>query len=189
MTDPNRCPVTEDYRMFKQPMDPFERALQLLLAHEGGLVDDPDDRGGRTNYGVTHATYDGYRKREGLGVQPVDRITGDEVRAIYKRSYWDACRCDELPWRLAYPTFDAAVNSGPSRAIEWLQGGLGVAQDGIIGPVTFAAANRSDEGAAFAVCRERMDYIVELVRRDRSQLKFLKGWARRILDVAKEVVV
>lgn len=90
---------------------------------------------------------------------------------------------------VGYPTFDAAVNSGPSRAIRWLQAGLGIPADGIIGPVTLSTAGNSTAADVFPVCTQRMDFIADLVRRDASQARFLKGWTRRILNVAKEAIL
>ena len=40
----------------------FEKMLKFVLQEEGGYVNDPHDRGGETNKGITHATYDSYRK-------------------------------------------------------------------------------------------------------------------------------
>ncbi|XDZ70297.1 glycosyl hydrolase 108 family protein [Alphaproteobacteria bacterium LSUCC0744] len=36
----------------------FDNCMIMLLAHEGGFVDHPDDPGGMTNLGVTKAVYD-----------------------------------------------------------------------------------------------------------------------------------
>lgn len=164
----------------------FTRALRLLLGHEGTLSDHAADRGGRTNFGITQATYDDWRRRQKKATRPVDEIGATEVRAIYKADYWDAVRGDDLPWHLAYPSFDAAVNSGPVRARQWLQKGLGVTVDGDIGPITLGAAEASSRDAAVAVVRARGDFIVDLVRRDPTQMVFLRGWIRRLLDVAGE---
>lgn len=166
-------------------MTNFDRALGLMLGHEGGLSDHALDRGGRTNLGVTQAVYDAWRRKQGMPTRKVDLITADEVRAIYKADYWDACRCDEYPWWLAYATFDAAVNSGPVRAIKWMQQGIGVPADGLVGPKTLAAARKASPPMLFGVVKARADFISDLVRRSPSQLVFLKGWTRRLFDVTK----
>ncbi len=169
-------------------MSNFDRALALLLGHEGGLSDHALDRGGRTNLGITQATYNNWRTKQGLMARKVDHITMDEVKAIYRRDYWDACKCDEMPWVFAYPTFDAAVNSGPSRARKWLQQGLGVTADGIIGPATLAAAKAAPMSKALDVVKARGDFVADLVKGNTSQAVFLKGWMRRLFDVVRKVV-
>ncbi|RTH00928.1 hypothetical protein CSW50_10075 [Thermus scotoductus] len=92
----------------------FERALAFVLRWEGGYSDHPDDPGGATNYGITQATYDAWRKRQGLPTRPVREISMDEVRAIYRTRYWDPlpARYAEKDPPLALALFDYAVNSG-----------------------------------------------------------------------------
>ena len=43
----------------------FEIALQALLKHEGGFVNDPRDPGGMTNLGVTKKVWEAFVGREG----------------------------------------------------------------------------------------------------------------------------
>ena len=109
-------------------MDRFERAFALLAVHEGGYSNHPDDPGGATNRGVTQRTYDSYRARHGLERRDVRQITDGEVAEIYRGQYWDAIRGDDLPAGVAYCVFDAAVNSGPGRALRWLQAEIGASR-------------------------------------------------------------
>ena len=75
------------------------------------------------------------------------RSASTETGAIYRARYWDAVAGDELPEGLDLAVFDFAVNSGPVRAVAYLQAALGVAQDGIVGPVTLGAVDgRSGKG-------------------------------------------
>ena len=41
----------------------FERALAMVLRHEGGFVNHPNDPGGMTNKGITKKVYDAFMKR------------------------------------------------------------------------------------------------------------------------------
>ncbi len=99
----------------------FERALSLVLKHEGGFADHPADPGGATMMGITQATLAEWRGRP---------VTKDEVRAlsrveagaIYRARYWDAVKGDDLPSGLDLAAFDYAVNSGPARAVRTIQG-------------------------------------------------------------------
>lgn len=96
----------------------FDYALGRVLGHEGGFSDHPEDNGGETMWGITHRTYDAYRRAKGLPTQSVQEITRSEMIEIYRREYWDAVRGDDLPAGVDYAIFDFAVNSGPGRAAQ-----------------------------------------------------------------------
>lgn len=148
----------------------FEQALKLVLRHEGGYVNHPSDPGGETMHGITQrvARQNGYSGS--MRNMPV------EVAArIYRALYWDAVRADELPESLRFHVFDAAVNSGVSRAVEWLQECGEVKADGIIGPKTLAA---SKAVSAAAYSAHRLRFLTALP----TWGAFGKGWARRICD-------
>ena len=99
----------------------FEKMLKFVLQEEGGYVNDPHDRGGETNKGITHTTYDSYRKSKGLPTRSVKNITDDEVRDIYYNNYYKASGADKLDNpQLSLYVFDTAVNMGVSRAKEFL---------------------------------------------------------------------
>ena len=114
----------------------FETAFDLLITHEGGFSNHPDDPGGATMYGVTEQV----ARAEGYTGAMRD-LPLSFAKQVYRKRYWDACRCDQMPDALRYPLFDAAVNSGPGQAIKWLQAAVGVKADGAIGPVTQQAVN------------------------------------------------
>ena len=158
----------------------FDAALAAVLAHEGGYVNDPRDPGGATNRGVTQGTYDAWRADHQLPLQSVRLITPAEVMAVYKRRYWDAVRGDTMPSGLDYCLFDFAVNSGPKRAITYLQRVLGIADDGKLGPMTMEAANSvSAKDLIEGVCNLRLAFMKKQPTFDR----FGRGWSRRVADV------
>ena len=150
----------------------FDRAVALVLKHEGGYVNDPRDPGGETRYGISKRAY-----------PDVDilRLTEDEAKAIYKRDYWDKLRTDEIPEQLAICLFDAAVNMGRERAIRLLQRACGVAQDGVMGGNTIAAANRLTE----PVVRFSAERVIAYTG-TRGFDTFGKGWLRRTFATALE---
>jgi lysozyme family protein len=100
--------------------DNFERCLAATLQWEGGYSNHPDDPGGPTMKGVIQREYDAWRTGHGQHRQSVRLISEDEVRAIYRRNYWDAMKCGTLPAGIDFCVFDAAVNSGTGRAAKWL---------------------------------------------------------------------
>lgn len=158
----------------------FDRALSLVLASEGGYVDDPHDSGGRTNKGVTQRVYDAWRRGRGLAPRSVRFVASSEVAALYRRQYWDAVRGDDLPAGVDYAVFDEAVNSGPVRAIRDLQAALGVAMDGHPGVVTLGAARTLPPATVVnRICDRRLGFL----RRLRNWSIFGRGWTNRVAGV------
>ena len=158
----------------------FDAALAAVLTHEGGYVNDPQDPGGATNRGVTQRVYDIWRADHQLPIRSVRHITPAEVFAVYKRGYWDRIRADELPSGLDYCLFDLAVNSGPDRAIRFLQEALLVDVDGKLGPQTMGAISEHPvEQIIECVCDLRMHFLRSL----KTFARFGKGWSRRVAEV------
>ena len=157
-------------------MTSFDHAFDLLINHEGGYVFDPRDPGGETKFGIS--------KREYPNVD-IRNLTLADAKAIYKRDYWDRAQCDRLPPDLAFDLFDAAVNSGIGQAIRWLQRSVGVADDGVVGPLTLAQIQRMDDESAI---RARFNgHRLEFMTRLSTWDVFGKGWARRIATNLQKV--
>ena len=153
----------------------FDTAFDLLITHEGGFSNHPDDPGGATMYGVTEAV----ARAEGYTGAMRD-LTLDFAKQVYRKRYWDACRCDQMPDVLRYPLFDAAVNSGPGQAIKWLQSAVGVKADGAIGPVTQQAVNMAaPQPTRQKMIGNRLRFMTQLS----NWPSFSKGWARRIAAI------
>lgn len=156
----------------------FDAAFHRLLGHEGGFVDHPSDPGGATNWGVTERVARAHGYRGDMRDLPVLVAKG-----IYRSMYWDAVRADDLPDRLRYAVFDAAVNSGPRQAIIWLQHAIGADGDGKIGPQTITMARAA--APDFAIRRmlsARLKFMTDL----KTWGVFGKGWARRICDLLND---
>ncbi len=166
-------------------MSGYSQALNFVLRWEGGFVDDPDDRGGRTNKGVTQSTYDSWRSRKSLSSKDVLHITDEEVADIYRTMYWKGARCDQLRDRLAFCHFDTAVNMGPRRAILILQRATGCEEDGDFGPGTKRACDRCDIEATIQTYTEIRATFYHMFAMKPGQDKFLKGWMNRLNSLRK----
>lgn len=156
----------------------FQRALRLVLKHEGGYVNHPDDPGGATNKGITIATYRQFVKPNAT-IADLKAISDADVARVYKLQYWAKVQGDRLPDGLDYAVFDFAVNSGPGRAAQFLQDVLGVTADGQIGPETLAAASRDPAKAIANLCDKRLAWLKGL----KTWPTFGKGWAARVKAV------
>lgn len=153
----------------------FKKCLAELLNHEGGYVNHPSDPGGRTNLGVTQSVWEDWVDRL-VTEDEMKALTPNKVAPLYRELYWDRVKADSLASGLDYAVFDAAVNSGVSRAIKWLQMTVNVPVDGFIGAETL----RASKGASIqAYCAHRLSFLKE-----RSTWPtFGKGWERRVREV------
>ena len=151
----------------------FDQCFEKLIAHEGGVSENPKDPGGLTNYGISQRAYPNLDIRS---------LTLAEVKQLYKRDYWDRAQCDQLPSQLSYLVFDAAVNSGIGQSIRFLQRAVGVADDGVMGAITLSAIKRMDaESLCARFIGQRLEFMTKLSTFD----VFGKGWSRRIADQLK----
>lgn len=160
-------------------------SFKLVLAHEGGYVNHPQDPGGATNKGVTQSTYSAYRRANGQPVRDVRLITDTELSDIYKSRYWDAVHGDELPTGVDHAMYDFGVNSGPSRSIKFVQAIVGTDDDGILGPKTLAAIEAMPPRDLInRLCNARLNWLRTL----NTWGTFGKGWSRRVEAVRREAL-
>ena len=151
--------------------DNFDECLKMLLHHEGGYVNHPSDPGGETNLGVTKKVY-----QEWGGTKDMKDLTVEDVAPIYKKEYWDRCKCDDLESGVDWAVFDWAVNSGTGRSAKAIQKICGAAQDGAIGPKTLALiGTQNTQYVIEEFGKIRQDFYESLKTFD----TFGKGWTRR----------
>ena len=156
-----------------------EDCLARVLASEGGFVNHKSDPGGMTNLGCTKATWEEY---VGHPVSEADMraLTPDDVAPLYKRKYWDRASCDLLPSGLDYAVFDAAINSGPGRAVKWLQEVAGTPVDGVVGRKTLAAV---DAFSPLEIIAQYNDRRLQFLESLPTWPTFGKGWGNRVSHV------
>ncbi len=168
-----------------------ESMISDIIRREGGFVDHPVDRGGPTNYGITHRTLARYLDRE-VTREDVRRMSKELAIEIYRRAYYLEPRIDALPAGIRPLLFDSAVNHGPRRAVRLLQqvlnaAGFGpLAVDGLAGPKTRRqteeAARRMGPWLLAALAEERRMFYRLIVERDPTQRVFLRGWMKRVAE-------
>ena len=161
------------------PETQIQQVVANILAREGGYVDDPVDRGGATNFGITQQTADD------MGLGDVANLTTLTATAAYRRMFAD-WKIDQMN---EYYTFalvaDSCVNHGSGRAIKWLQQALAITDDGVIGPQTLQALNAATgvrNGAAklyASILYFRIAFYGAIIANDFSQAKFAHGWLNR----------
>lgn len=146
----------------------FDSAFARVVDHEGGYVNDPADRGLKTKFGISQRAYP---------TLDIAALTLADARAIYRRDYWERCRCDAMPPVLAFAVFDLAVNAGRHAAVKDLQLALGVDSDGVLGPRTMAALAACD-----VLLTAVKVHACGLDRRTNAPTwpQHGRGWARRV---------
>ena len=154
----------------------WKKSFDLMLASEGGYGNHPSDPGGRTNLGVTQRVWEEWVGRES-NEKEMRSLTKEMVEPLYKRKFWDACRCDDLPLGIDYLVFDMAVNAGVGRSAKLLQHCVGVAADGAIGSITIAAVKSKDTEELI----EKFSEARELFYRGLTTFDvFGRGWLNRV---------
>ena len=163
----------------------FNEIIEEVLEAEGGFVNDPDDKGGATNFGVTQSSYSAYLGSK-ASVEDVKNMTREEAKECYKKDFWNPAKVDRLPENLRHIYFDMVVNMGRKNAGKIVQQAVNTKKnqtllevDGIVGSGTLSHvtsltlkdvlversmffANNCFDGSRFA-------------KRTR-QNKFLRGW-------------
>lgn len=156
---------------------------------EGGFVNDPADRGGATNKGVTIATFEAYCKEKSLprpNVERLKRMTDGEWLDILKTMFWDRWQADKIKsQKLANILVDWVWGSGVY-GIKIPQRILGVKQDGIVGDETLKALNAQDQDKLFQVIYEaRKKYLNDITISRPTNKRFLRGWLNRLEDIRR----
>ena len=182
-------------------MPSVEEVAAQIVAREGGYVNDPDDPGGATNYGVTVGTM----KSLGLDLNKDGRVDANDVKMltraqaqqIFVEHYFRRPRLAELPPVVQASVFDMYVNAG-ANAVKILQRlvarmGFAASADGVIGPRTLAAAHDAAAAApdhfADAYGIARRNYYYSLADQRPASRKYARsksggkgGWITRAED-------
>lgn len=177
-----------------QRMDKTQ-VINNVIGKEGGYVNNPDDRGGPTNWGITQkvARAHGY-------VGDMRNLTREQAVNIFEADYWYGPRFDQIAKvseSLAAELMDTGVNMGPAVASKFLQRWLNAFNlkgtlypdmfvDGQIGPRTVAALTvymnkRGKEGEAVMLtalnCSQGAKYL-DIMEANPNQETFGYGWLR-----------
>jgi len=154
----------------------FLKAVKHVLAAEGGYVNDPNDAGGETNYGISKRQYPHLN---------IKKLTIEDAIQIYYHDYW-LQGCHKLADAYACFLFDSLVNHRPKTAIKFLQMSFKVSADGILGPISISVINRLKDNhehtkSMIALCLAyRADFYHDLAVENPTQERFMMGWLRRL---------
>lgn len=175
MPDKIHCPDPQEPKII--PAAVFQVAVDITMNHEGGYVDDPNDPGGETHFGISKRSYPQL---------DIKHLTREKAKDTYCTDFWKKPQLDLLAYvapDLAIKIFDLGVNCGPTTAIIFLQRAINtvcigrqVVVDGIIGPVTLdVIKDCPHEDALMAALKgEAYKYYTE------RDPRYIAGWLNRL---------
>lgn len=159
----------------------MQKIIDFIKHWEGGFVNDPLDRGGATNMGITLSTF---RQHFGshLTVQDLINITPAQWETIFISGYYNPWKASQIVnHSIRLLVVDWAWHSGTINSIRRVQRALGLVDDGIVGPLTLAALNDDCHRQVFnSIHHERISYFENIITYNPSQAKFRNGWMNRI---------
>lgn len=148
----------------------FERCMVVIFKHEGGYVNNPNDYGGETKFGIAKRFFPDI---------DIKHLTKEEAKRIYFDYYWSRMRLDGIHSPEAVlELFDMGVNAGKSNAIRIAQRVCGAIPDGVIGPDTTHRINIMPTFVRYYK-QARVEYYLKVSTR-RNNKVFLKGWLNRV---------
>lgn len=176
----------------------FLTAMNFIMENEGGnrkdggLVNDPDDAGGITKYGISYNWWHDFDSK--VTYADILNLTKEKAEELYKKHFWAKYKCDKIESdRVAQYFFDCCVNHGGTQGVKFLQRAcnynnvINLDVDGKIGAKTLEAANEysdavKDFNSKFllnAMKSERCKFYLKLVKERPENKKFLDGWLSR----------
>lgn len=172
----------------------FSLAIPMILRHEGGFVNNSNDPGGATNFGVSLR----WLRAQGLlaelaqeegdpgqsDVMVVRNMTPLEASTFYSTYWWDKYNYTAiLPQAVANKIFDMAVNLGAPRAHRMVQRAVGMPQDGVLGAKTLAEVNTMSSLTLLVTLQDlQAQFYRQLVFTNPALQPFLQGWLNRAYD-------
>lgn len=158
----------------------FDEAFERLMGHEGDLSMDRNDPGNWTGGAIGFGELKGTKFGVSAASYPnedIKNLTRARAMQIFRDDFWNKINADKLYDGVAWQIADFAYHSGPNIAIRYLQRALLVADDGIWGPHSQAAADASTEtDTIMLLLSERIDFLT----RRQNWTAAGKGWMRRM---------
>ena len=154
--------------------------IPIIKRWEGGYSDNPNDRGGATNSGVTLAVYQSvYGKNKTKN--DLKRMTNEQWNYIFTKLYWNKWKADDIKNQsIANILVDWVWMSGLG-TIKKIQSLFGLTADGIVGNKTILYINSHDQEEVFnKIWNRRKSFYESLVKNNPSQKVFIKGWMNRL---------
>ena len=162
----------------------FKKAFKEIIGIEGGYVNNINDKGGETKFGISKKAYPNL---------DIKNLTLRQAEDIYYNDYWFELKLDYInDYNIALELFDTAVNMGRYKASTILQESLNLLNrneknfkdlyvDGVIGHKTILAYDKVDKQILLKVLNGlQFCHYVKICERDKTQEVFFNGWMKRV---------
>ncbi len=153
---------------YQSSVPAFEKFMITVFRKEGECVSDTHDHGGYTCYGCASNDL-----CHGIDMQ---NITREKVEDLAYLQIYKKYNIDELPDAFRGYLLWGMWDSGPITGIKQFQSTLGVPTTGQIDKTTIYGAEHYTGDFAATYTKNREQFYRNIVARDPSQEKFLKGW-------------
>jgi lysozyme family protein len=152
-----------------------------ILHWEGGFVNNPFDKGGATNMGVTLAAWQ-HLGHPTATEEDIKNLTQDDFKIVL-RQYWNQWQSDRINNQsIAEILVDWVWGSG-IWGIKIPQQILGVVADGQVGNKTIDALNLANQSDFYnKIVEARKSFLNQIVEHNPTQKIFLQGWMNRLND-------
>ena len=172
----------------------FNSIIDKNLEHEGGYVNNKNDRGGKTKYGITKPFMEDFKYAlPGGKAIPIEDLTVDDAKKLYK-AMWDRYNLGHVRDKnVAYVIFDYMINTFYHTAAKRVQevlntGGAALKVDGHLGEKSLNAIHDSDyKWLIDEVLKNRHHHYREQVKDDYTQHEFYAGWMNRLNKISEAV--
>ncbi len=187
-------------------MATFDKAIPFILKQEGGWVNNPNDPGGATNYGVSlrflvdHPEVGDFDGDGDVDAEDIKNMTIDDAKKVYQTFWWDKFHYGNIDDQtVATKIFDMSVNMGAKRAHIITQTALNKAfslrltVDGVLGPASIhtlnACTDDTEQLLLNNICDEQYGFYQRLIANNPKLAVFARGWKNRAyeLDIANEL--
>lgn len=159
-------------------MSDFQTALKQLLSDEGGIFVPADNKRGASRYGITLETFREFYPD--ATAETIENLTPIEVEDFYQVAFWGRYRYGLiLDQALATKLLDLGANIGGSTVVKLLQRALLLNDDGILGPITAAAANSNPTKTLVSFRIELEQYHRNVALANPEEAPYLAGWLAR----------
>lgn len=177
-------------------MDKFKTAVKYILKWEGSeYVNNPNDSGGATKYGISSRWYKSYLANQGkiditedYVLHFIQNLTEDTASQLYYDEFWNRYYEDINNQEIVNYIFDMAIHHGPNMAHKitqrsfWAFTGnqILLKDDGVFGPKTLTYLNQYDILILPVMRSERAGYCRLITEVNTKNKEFLNGWLRRV---------
>lgn len=162
-------------------MADYKKLIPIIKKWEGGFSNNPNDKGGATNSGVTLSTFRYYYGKNKTAAD-LKKMTDEQWEHIFKDGYWNRWSADSIQSQsIANIVVDWLWASGVY-GIKYVQKILGVADDGVVGNITITAINTypNQKDLFGKIWARRKKHFDDIVKKNPKQKVFLNGWYNRL---------